>query len=162
LQQAKQFGKLVSYNIGEIFMSNSTNPKGSSQLGHQKKSAATRKEKNPEAFREMGRKGALARHAKTRQEESDIARRAAETRKERNPLAFSDMGREGGKAPHKSRGRGSHNNGYSNNARLSPNRSHHEEERAEVRRSSSGNSARSTNHEDKIRVSGRSRIDDEL
>lgn len=89
-------------------MSTLKNLSQSSSLGHQKKSAATRKAKNPEAFREMGRKGALARHAKTQAEESDIARRAAETRKERNPLAFSQMGREGGRAPHKSRGRASH------------------------------------------------------
>ena len=74
-------------------------------VGHQKKSAATRKAKDPDAFRKMGRKGAVARHNKSPVEESDIARRAAAKRKERDPDTFRKMGRDGGRAPHVSRGR---------------------------------------------------------
>lgn len=73
---------------------------------HQKQSAATRKQRNPNAFREMGRVGARARHSKTHDEEREIAQRAAKTRLERDRDAFIKMGRAGGKAPHSVRGRG--------------------------------------------------------
>lgn len=73
--------------------------------GHQKKSAETRKAKDPDAFRKMGQKGAEVRHNKTAYEESEIARRAAAKRKERDPDTFRKMGREGGIAPHVTRGR---------------------------------------------------------
>lgn len=44
---------------------------------------------------EAGKKGAEARHDKSPEEESEIARKAAETRKE-DPDAFKKMGEKGG------------------------------------------------------------------
>lgn len=49
---------------------------------------------------EAGRKGAEARHAKSPEEESRIAKKAAETRKANNPNAFREMGAKGGKSSH--------------------------------------------------------------
>jgi general stress protein YciG len=50
--------------------------------------------------REAGLKGAQARHAKSPEEESAIARKAAHTRKEQDPEAFQKMGRKGAEARH--------------------------------------------------------------
>lgn len=47
---------------------------------------------------QAGRKGTQARHAKSSQEESRIAKKAAQTRKERDPQVFQKMGEKGGKA----------------------------------------------------------------
>jgi len=49
---------------------------------------------------DAGRKGAQARHAKSPEEESRIAKKAAETRKASNPNAFREMGAKGGKTSH--------------------------------------------------------------
>jgi general stress protein YciG len=49
---------------------------------------------------QAGREGAKARHAKSPEEESRIAKKAAETRKANNPNAFREMGAKGGKSSH--------------------------------------------------------------
>ena len=49
---------------------------------------------------DAGRKGALARHAKSPEEESAIAKKAAETRKANNPDAFRERGAKGGRTSH--------------------------------------------------------------
>lgn len=63
-----------------------------------RKAAETRKEHDPHAFEKMGHAGAQARHSKSPEEESAIAKRAAQTRKEHDPEAFSKMGEKGGSA----------------------------------------------------------------
>ena len=62
---------------------------------HQKQSAATRKQRNPNAFREMGRVGARARHSKTHDEEREIAQRAAKTRLEREETLLLKWAEQG-------------------------------------------------------------------
>jgi general stress protein YciG len=50
--------------------------------------------------REAGRIGAAARHNKSKEEESAIAKKAAATRLKKNPSAFKDMGKLGGSRSH--------------------------------------------------------------
>jgi general stress protein YciG len=63
-----------------------------------KKAADTRKKQDPKAFQKMGEQGAHARHDKSPEEESKIAREAAETRKKKDPHAFQKMGEKGGRS----------------------------------------------------------------
>jgi uncharacterized protein len=49
---------------------------------------------------EAGKLGAQARHSKSPEEESEIARKAAATRKQNDPEAFSKMGQKGGAHSH--------------------------------------------------------------
>lgn len=67
------------------------------------KAAATRKAKDPDAFKKMGYKGAKVRHDKSAEEESKISRKAAKTRKKSNPNAFKEMGRKGGRKTQEAR-----------------------------------------------------------
>jgi|GEM_PF-2143716 len=62
-----------------------------------KKAAETRKQEDPNAFKNMGQKGAEARQEQHSHEElSEIAKRSAETRKQEDPDAFRKMGQKGG------------------------------------------------------------------
>ncbi len=55
--------------------------------------------------KEAGQKGAKARHGKSSEELSAIAKKAANTRRKKNPNAFIEMGQKGGSAKAEKYGR---------------------------------------------------------
>lgn len=62
------------------------------------KAAKTIEKERPGFHKEIGSKGAEARHNISAKKESEIAQKAARTRKANDPEAFKKMGEKGGKA----------------------------------------------------------------
>lgn len=63
------------------------------------KAAATRRERDPDAFSKMGKAGAEALNS-DKEKKSEASRKAADTRKGENPDAFRQMGQKGGSQSH--------------------------------------------------------------